>query len=180
MVRSILEYCCPLWSPLKIMDIPELESVQKVFTSKISGMSELNYWQRLQKLSLMSLQKRRERYIILHTWKILNKKTSNDLHVQFSLSFVPALEIRQKSLPSRRTRQHFTGLHMNVNLIRDMDFFKKQFNEFSLSVPDAPPVRGYTCAYSNSLSCWRKDKEASASWSGQKTALLKINETQHR
>ena len=116
MVRSLLEYCCPLWSPVKIMDIPELESVQKVFTSKISGMSELNYWQRLQKLSLMSLQKRRERYIILHTWKILNKKTSNDLHVQFSLSFVPALEIRQKSLPSRRTRQHFTGLHMNALL----------------------------------------------------------------
>ena len=40
------------------MDIQELESVQKVFTAKISGMKDLdlNYSQRLQKLSLMSLQ----------------------------------------------------------------------------------------------------------------------------
>ena len=34
MVHSLLEYCCPLWSP---------ESVQNVFTSKISGMPELIY-----------------------------------------------------------------------------------------------------------------------------------------
>ena len=66
MVRSQLEYCSPLWNPAKISSIQELESVQKVFTSKISGMTELNYWDRLRQLSLMSLQRRRERYIILH------------------------------------------------------------------------------------------------------------------
>ena len=32
----------------------------------------------------MSLQRRRERYIILHMWKILNKSTSNDLNIQFN------------------------------------------------------------------------------------------------
>ena len=44
MVRSQIEYCSPLWNPVKISSIQESESVQKVFTSKISGMTELNYW----------------------------------------------------------------------------------------------------------------------------------------
>ena len=53
-----------------------------MFTSKISGMTELNYWDRLQ-LSLMSLQRRRERYIVLHMWKFLHSITSNDLNIKF-------------------------------------------------------------------------------------------------
>ena len=44
MVRSLLEYCCPLWHPSKISDIQELESVQKAFTARISGMRDLHYW----------------------------------------------------------------------------------------------------------------------------------------
>ena len=52
-VRSHLEYCCPLWHPTsKIADIQELESVQR-----ISGLSSLNYWERLKSLKLISLQR---------------------------------------------------------------------------------------------------------------------------
>ena len=83
MVRSLLEYCCPLWHPSKICDIQELESVQKAFTARITGMRDLHYWDRLQRLSLMSLQRRRERFILLHMWKILHHHTSNDINVQF-------------------------------------------------------------------------------------------------
>ena len=46
-------------------------------------MSELNYWERIKKLSLFSLQRRREWYIILHMWKILNLKNSNDISTEF-------------------------------------------------------------------------------------------------
>ena len=53
-VRSHLEYCCPLWHPTsKIADIQELESVQR-----ISGLRSLNYWERLKSLKLSSLQRR--------------------------------------------------------------------------------------------------------------------------
>ena len=85
MIRSILEYCCPLWNPTKISDIQELEYVQNVFTSHIFEMKEIDYWLRLKQLSLMSLQRRRERYIILHMWKIFHHHTRNDLNIQFSL-----------------------------------------------------------------------------------------------
>ena len=83
MVRSLVEYCCPLWNPVKIGDIQELESVQRVFTSKIAGMKDLPYWDRLKKLNLMSLQRRRERFVIMHMFKILHGLTSNDLNIEF-------------------------------------------------------------------------------------------------
>ena len=73
----------PLWSPTKVTYIQKLENVQNIFTAKIAGMPELNNWERLKKLSLFSLQRRRERYIILHMWKILDSKTSNDLSIEF-------------------------------------------------------------------------------------------------
>ena len=57
-VRSNLEYCCPLWNPSgpnSVASIKLLESVQRTFTSKISSMTEFNYWERLEALNLMSL-----------------------------------------------------------------------------------------------------------------------------
>ena len=78
LVRSLLEYCSPL--------IQELESVQRTFTSKIRGLQHLHYWDRLKTLSVMSLQRRRERYIVMHMWKILHGFTSNDLEVQSTVN----------------------------------------------------------------------------------------------
>ena len=84
LIRSHLEYCCPLWNPHLIRDIQVLEGVQRTFTSKIWGVQHLDYWARLQALNLMSLQRRRERYIIMHVWKILNDASPNDLDIKFT------------------------------------------------------------------------------------------------
>ena len=35
LVRSHLEYCCPLWNTSKISDIHKIKGVQRTFTSKI-------------------------------------------------------------------------------------------------------------------------------------------------
>ena len=56
----------------KIADIQELESVQRTFTAQISGFSSLNYWERLKSLKLTSLQRRRERYILLDSTIVEN------------------------------------------------------------------------------------------------------------
>ena len=63
-VRSRLEYSCPVWNPSSMQDIKKLESTQRAFTRYISGCQGLSYWERLKKLGLMSLQRRRERYVI--------------------------------------------------------------------------------------------------------------------
>ena len=36
LVRSKLEYCCPLWDPSKITDIETLDNVQKQVTRRIT------------------------------------------------------------------------------------------------------------------------------------------------
>ena len=74
LVRSHLQYCCPLWKPSTIADIQQLEGVQRSFTSRISGVGHLNYWERLKALNLMSLQRRRERYTIIHMWRLFHGK----------------------------------------------------------------------------------------------------------
>ena len=60
MVRSKLEYCCPLWSPTAVSDILKLEKVQRVFTSKVNGCRDLPYCERLKCLRIQSLQRRRD------------------------------------------------------------------------------------------------------------------------
>ena len=67
-----------------MQDIKELESTQRAFTRYISGCQGLSYLDRLKKLGLMSLQRRRDRYVILHLWKIWQGAVPNDLDIQFS------------------------------------------------------------------------------------------------
>lgn len=181
MVRSLLEYCCPLWNPSKISDIQELENVQKVFISRIAGMRNMDYWDSLKHMSLMSLQRRRERYVILHMWKILNELTSNDINVQFSMRHrlgyqakVPPISrvssaanqsLRDTSFSVRGPRL-WNCIPYRLTTIQDLSAFKNQLTRFLMSVPDNPPVRGYTTANSNSILDWRNDREASTLWGG--------------
>ena len=82
-VRSRLEYSWPVWNPSSMQDIKKLESTQRAFTRYINGCQGLSYWDRLKNLGLMSLQRRRERYAILHLWKIWQGAVPNDLDIQF-------------------------------------------------------------------------------------------------
>ena len=84
MVRSILEYCCAVWDPSKVGDIQALEAVHRHFTKRVAGCSDLDYWERLKKLKMLSLQRWRERYRIIHVWKILNNADPNDIGMEFS------------------------------------------------------------------------------------------------
>ena len=182
LVRSHLEYCSPLWNPIKVGDIQELESVQRTFTSKIHGLQHLHYWERLKALSLMSLQRRRERYIVMHMWKILHGVTSNDLNVQFTknsrlgiLAKVPS--VRKKSAVAHQTLYEnsfsvmgpklWNCIPSNIRAITKQDRFKLPLTTFLLALPDKPPIRGFTSPNSNSILDWRNDREASALWGGQ-------------
>ena len=70
LVRSRLEYCSALWHPSKMEDIKHVEAVQRTLTSRIKEVKHLSYWDRLENLGLMSLQRRRERYVILQVYKV--------------------------------------------------------------------------------------------------------------
>jgi DNA-binding HxlR family transcriptional regulator len=58
-VRPSLEYASEVWSPHQIKDIELVERVQRRFTKRIPGLSDLTYEQRLHRLNLDSLRHRR-------------------------------------------------------------------------------------------------------------------------
>ena len=75
LIRSQVEYACPIWSPTDSANINKLEDIQRKFTSKFQRFREYDeelgmticktsYAERLKALKLHSLQRRRERYII--------------------------------------------------------------------------------------------------------------------
>ncbi|CAL8291883.1 unnamed protein product [Gadus morhua 'NCC'] len=63
-----------------------IESIQRSFTAKIAGCSNLSYWDRLKHLNLYSLQRRRERYMVILVWKIYHGAIPNSVNLVFQHS----------------------------------------------------------------------------------------------
>ena len=70
LIQPKMDYCSQLWSPSDQDSITKLEAVQRHFTSKVKGMEDMSYWERLHALNLYSQERRRERYLIVFLWKI--------------------------------------------------------------------------------------------------------------
>ena len=77
LVLCHLDYCSQLWSPSDVGSTQRIELLQKAFTSRIEGMSSLNYWDQLRHLRLQSLERRRECYQIIYTWRIIEGQVPN-------------------------------------------------------------------------------------------------------
>ncbi len=171
LVLSRIEYCSVLTSPYKQGEIGELEQIQKSFTAHISPVKHLDYWQRLQALNLYSLERRRERYIIIYTWKILEglvpnmEKTIIKTHWndrKGRICGIPVFrdrfrigKIRDNSLPVRGPTL-FNCLPQQVRNIMgtSLDVFKSALDKTLQQVPDQPGCGGYArrrAAPTNSL-----------------------------
>ena len=176
LVRSKMDYCCQLWSPNLTGDIQAIEQVQRSYVRKISGMQGMSYWQQLSALSLYSLERRRERYILLYVWRILEGLSPNfcdpedgGIKVNWNnrrgrMCVVPAIS-RQASAAVQRLRGTsfaIRGPKLFNTLPRELrnmtgcsvESFKSQLDKYLRSVPDEPQVPGYTAcrrADSNSL-----------------------------
>ena len=164
LVRSRLEYCFPLWCPTKLGDIRALENVQRSFTSKIDGLRDVDYWERLSHLKILSLQRRRERFMLFHVWKILNEKAPNDIGIAFERrdDFIKALVV-----PLPRCSTRLQSLHETSFLVRGAKLwnlipkrstkldtfsaFKTSVDSFLEFIPDRPPIEGYHAPNNNSL-----------------------------
>ena len=81
------------WSsiPRNTLDnIQKVEDIQRNFTRRFAGLQNLNYRQRLSKIKLLSLQRRRERYMIIHVWKISSQNAPNDVNMRYGLRYHPS------------------------------------------------------------------------------------------
>jgi hypothetical protein len=68
-VRPHLEYCIQAWSPCMKKDKKLLEQVQRAFTRVFPELKDLDYSQRLSRLGLFSLGRRRLRGDLIETYK---------------------------------------------------------------------------------------------------------------
>ena len=86
-LKSKLEYYYIVWPPKEQQYINNIEDIQRIFTNKIDGMKGLNYYQRLKKLGMYTME-RRDRFRIIYAWQQLEKKKENimDLKTNYSSS----------------------------------------------------------------------------------------------
>ena len=134
----------------------------------------------------MSLQRRRERYLIIHMWRILHEKCPNDIDIQFSETLrhghravVPTIT---KSSSQRNQALHdysfaVTGPRLwnvippHMHTIEDPLLFKSALTSFVKSFPDEPPVQGYSRRNGNSLLDWSGDKTVSILSGGSTSSM---------
>ena len=183
LIRCHLEYCCPLWHSNNMGEIMEIESVQRPFTSKIQSVKNLTYWERLAKLDLMSLQRRRERYLLFYMWKILNNIGPNDLKIEFTFNNRTGFKAHFHNPPRRICSQAIHTKYQNsfssmgprlwntlpfkVNTTSEVMKFKMKLDKFIKSLPDMPPVPGYVTPNNNSIVSW-----TSTSMDGRSSGMM--------
>ena len=77
MVRPVIEYGFPAWSPLYQKDIDSIEAVQRRATRLVPGFCDFSYEDRLRRLDLPSLTYRRARGDMIYVYKYLHGDVSS-------------------------------------------------------------------------------------------------------
>ena len=168
LVQPKLDYCSQFWSPGDQGSINKIESVQRNFVSKVSGLDGLCYWDKLQSLKLYSQERRRERYMVIFIWK-LSQGLVSGYQVQFSSTLgrgrtaQPHTVVQSSPATVRRAREASLGVKgarifnllptdiRNLDSI-SVDTFKAELDRFLANIPDQPTVSGLgRPAESNSL-----------------------------
>ena len=169
-IRSILDYCSPLWSPNpnNFGNIDLLEGTQRAFTRCIKGMEGLDYAQRLKTLNMYSVQRRHERYKIIYLYKIKSCLVPNisETHgLQFhpnkrlgTTCWIPTFPLyRNKAMKARNNSFALTASSLWNSLpsdIRDIsgvsvEIFKRKLDQVLKHYPDEPRCSA-TGVYTNS------------------------------
>ena len=181
LVLSDHDYCSQLWNPCTVGLIQSLENVQYAFTRKIKSVQDLAYWDQLSALRLYSLQRRRERYIIIYVWKILEELVPN---ISSSNSAICPARLNKRIGRRCHVPPISTTSPKSIQTIRESSFsvmgpnlfnclprylreltkaectapqFKAKLDDFLSTVPDQPLIPGYTQyrqCQSNSLVHW--------------------------
>ena len=158
LVRPLVEYSSALWCPISKADIKRLEEVQKSFIRKINGVST-DYRTALKQLNLYSLERRRERYLIMQVWKMIegmapNNSSTDDCIIRTQTEISHRRGRTWQTLDLRKTPTHllkarqqsvkcfdtklFNKLPKNIINIANasIDTFKSMLDKYVRSIED--------------------------------------------
>ena len=134
-----------------------LEQVQRQFTARIKDHQHLHYYDRLASLNLMSLQRRRERYSILHIHKIIYHNVASDLNITTNhnsrrglfINIPPIIKGTKANFQTLRdsfftvSAPHlFNSLPKSIRDEERFEPFKSKLTTYLLRIPDHPPIAG--------------------------------------
>ena len=147
LVRPLVEYCTPAWSPHYQKDKDLIERIQHRFTRLIPGLAKLPYSTRLDRLNLWTLEERRNRADLIELYKISRAQSS----IKLTEMFEPARDAR--------TRGHSLKLSKNrCRLDMRKYFFSERvvdrWNELDQDTVSAETMNGFK----NGLAAIRKNK----------------------
>ena len=178
LVLSDHDYCSQLWNPVRVGDIQSLELLQRSFIRKIRGTQHLSYWEQLESLGLYSLQRRRERYLAIYVWQILEGNVPNISEGPSGISafwhnrrgrtckvpnVLPTATVRIQNIRrgsfAIRGPMIFNCLPIHLRNLTGVSVveFKAALDRHLRSTPDEPLIPGYTMyrtAETNSILDW--------------------------
>lgn len=151
LIRSILEYCCPVWSPYYKVHTDAIEKVQKRclrYASYRYSMGRVlqNYSERLSKFNMMPLHARRGRYDLLCLYKIVHSSIDAPALLS-SLNFNTRYRSRNPNIFTLQVYRNNTSFfNPVVRMCRsynevsrsggDIDVFHGSFRQYKKSVSD--------------------------------------------
>ena len=118
LVRPILEYGNTIWCPSLQRQCDVIENVQRRFTKRIVGMTDLSYADRLEALKLPSLLFRRRRGDMIETFKILHEyydpaSTNNLFVINNNITRGHPLKLLKRNVHTNLFKHFFTNRVVN-------------------------------------------------------------------
>ena len=176
LIQPIQDYGSLIWTPYQeIGELRSQENPLRIFSRRIRGMENMNYWQRLFKLKLLSSERRNERYRLFYVWKsLMGIVPSLDFELKQDVRSGPKIIIgkmtgcKMKIQTLRERSIYIAGARIFNAMPRVIREFKGEFNQFKIivdkylaTIPDCPLLEGYTThnldknlKMSNSIIVW--------------------------
>ena len=165
LVQCHIDYCSQLYLPGKPADLERLENLQRLYTKKIPEIRNLDYWQRLKVLQMLSQERRMERYRAIYVWKMIeglvpncglevtaSERRGREIMVPQSKGSQRIQSMRDRSFQVNGARI-FNSLPKSVrNLTRtSIEDFKSKLDKYLETLPDEPKLTNYTPAVCNQI-----------------------------
>ena len=162
-VRPLIDYCAQVWAPCEGPELDRVERLLYNYTKLSPSIRHLPYSERLKAMSLMSVQRRFDRYRVIYVRKCLlglvpscgiriihNEDHRNGLMVK-SMDKRKMLNLRSQSFISRGP-DLFNSLPKDLRtLMGSMDTFKKNLDSFLKLIEDVTRIEESRSYTNNSL-----------------------------